>query len=82
MNANEAQARSKALDNALQSLGEHFNHVQIMATADDEGSTISSFRGCGNWYARQGLAHEFINNEQAQENATAIAEKLKPEEGE
>lgn len=59
-------------------LGEHFEAVQIMVSWNDEGLSKCVKRGCGNWYARQGMAHEFINADIAQENATQIADKLAP----
>ena len=79
MIASDSDNRNKALDAALHILGEQFEHVQIMATSTIEGKTVSNSRGCGNWYARLGMAHEFINEEVARENALKIADKLKPE---
>lgn len=73
----ETQKRKEALDNALAILGEHYDHVQIMVTFSDSRGTAVNYRGIGNWYARQGMAHEFINNDIAQDNATQIAQKLK-----
>lgn len=61
-------------------LGEHFEAVQIMASWNDNGHSKCVKRGCGNWYARQGMAHEFINEDVAQENAQQIASKLNPPE--
>lgn len=58
-------------------LGEQFANVQILVSwPSDEGGTSSLFRGSGDWYARQGLAHRFIHSDQADEAAKAIAEKL------
>lgn len=59
-------------------LGEHFDHVQIMATWTEEGGTMGTYRGAGNWYARQGMAHEFINQDIAQDTAAAIARRINP----
>ena len=63
---------------AARKLGEHFDAVQIMVSYNDEGTTRASFNGCGNWYARQGMAHSFINTDIAQENALEIASRLNP----
>lgn len=60
---------------ALQ-LGEHFDAVQIMATLCDKDGTRSYYRGAGNWFARQGLAHEFITSEIAESTAKSIAKEL------
>lgn len=68
------------LDKHVFALGEHFEHVQIMVSWDAEGQTNSLKRGTGNWYARQGMAHEFIQRDQALENAEAIRKVLPPPE--
>ena len=53
--------KAEIVKKALHDLGEHFESVQILATTVSEGQTLRSFSGCGNWYARLGMAHEFIN---------------------
>ena len=65
-------------------LGEHFEHVQIMASWNADGLTHTLHKGCGNWYARQGMAHHFINQDIAQDNAHELADLLRepPEESE
>jgi hypothetical protein len=57
-------------------LGEHFDAVQILASWNEQGLTNMTCHGCGNWYARQGMAKDFINTDQAQEIATQLADKL------
>lgn len=57
---------------------EHCDAVQIMASFNEDGETHALYRGNGNWYARQGMAHEFINQDVAQENAKQIAERVNP----
>lgn len=58
-------------------LGEHFTAVQILASMPaDGGGTRGIKRGCGDWYARQGLAHEFINEDASAEIGRQIAENL------
>lgn len=64
---------NKLLDDYAAKLGEHFGAVQIMVTWDEGGVTHAAKRGCGNWYARQGMAHEFINCDMAVENAHQLA---------
>lgn len=39
-------------------------------------------RGAGLWHARQGMAHEFINEDMAQEQAVQIASRINPVEEE
>jgi hypothetical protein len=74
---------TEILDLHAQAIGEHFENVQIMVTWNEGGITKSCFRGVGNWHARQGMAHEFINMDIAQENAKQIASELqyKPDSG-
>lgn len=64
----------------LHELGEHFESVQILATRTESGWTQRCFSGTGNFYARLGMAHEFIDEDNAKESAKQIAETLKPEE--
>lgn len=65
------------LELAAAQLGEHFDVVQILASTHlDGGGTRCVKRGVGNWYARQGMAHEFIENNIAEDQACAIAERL------
>lgn len=47
-------------------LGEHFDAVQILVSWNEESSTMMEASGAGNWYARQGMAREFLNKDQAQ----------------
>lgn len=65
--------RQNALAEGLRILGEHFDHVQIMVSWCEQGACYSDYYGAGNWYARQGLAHEFIQKDIAQENARQLA---------
>lgn len=68
----------QSIDDALKILCEHFESVQILASYEEGGQTRCCSNGSGNWYARQGMAHEFINQDIAQENAHQIAEKMNP----
>jgi hypothetical protein len=70
MNAAEAL---EIVDTAVARLGEHFDAVQIMVSCPNgDGGTLCLKRGSGNWYARQGMAQEFIGSAQAKEIADAI----------
>lgn len=75
-----AEAAAQLLQDAAHRLGEHFDAVQILASRTEGGRTFCSKRGVGNWYARQGMAHEFINEDVAQENAVQLAQALNPPE--
>jgi len=60
-------------EEAAARLGEHASAVQILISLPAPGGgTVSIKKGVGDWYARQGLAHEFIMADQAQEIAHAI----------
>lgn len=64
---------------ALASLGEHCDAVQILLSVQETNATWTSYRGCGNWYARQGMAQNFIEQNIAQEHAKEISTSLKDE---
>lgn len=66
------------LEKTAEMLGEHFDAVQILATRHIDAQTHYIARGAGNWYARQGMAHEFINTDINQDVARQIAERLEP----
>ena len=67
------------IQDAANRLGEHFSSVQILVSwPNEKGGTKSCKKGYGDWYARQGLAREFINEDVANEHAIKIAEKLEP----
>lgn len=69
-------SREEAIcEEAVARLGEHFDAVQIFVSLPmDGGGTRCIKKGGGNWYARQGMAHEFINEDMAQEIAVKVNE--------
>lgn len=68
---------NKILDDFCRKLGEHFDSVQIMVSDTDTNGTRSFRRGIGNWYARQGMAHEFIQQNISADTAKYIAQEIK-----
>ena len=76
----------EAMDRMLRFLGEHCEAVQIMATRkhEESGGTEIFTRGSGNWYARQGMARAFMEQDQAVTQAREIAGVIRPppDEGE
>lgn len=52
----------------------------MVSWVEPDGSTSSAKAGAGNWWARQGMAHSFINADIAEENADRIKAAL--DEGE
>lgn len=71
----EEELAKKVQDFAAQ-LAEHCDAVQIFVSKTEEGICRAIYRGAGNWYARQGMAHEFINQDVAQENAKQLGDKI------
>ncbi len=68
------------LDAHIMELKEHFDCVQILvSTPDPKGSqgTLSHYRGYGNWFARQGMGHDFINQDKARTFASEIKQSTK-----
>ena len=76
MNKAFVDSKVSVMDRHVAALMEHFDSVQILCSVRiPDGSGTQGFaRGGGDWYARQGLAHEFINREEATEVAQAISE--------
>lgn len=71
----------RMLDDVCARLVEHGDAVQVMMTWNEDGVTKRLFRGAGNWYARQGMAHEFITADANQDAAEQIADRLNGDEG-
>lgn len=76
MDISERDALVKYLDDKLSEMGEHFEHVQILASNQDESGTWNISRGVGNWYCRQGMAQRFVKDDEAQEAARFVASEL------
>lgn len=72
----ERDALVKYLDETLEKLGEHFEHVQLLVSNHDDSGTWTISRGVGNWNARQGMAQRFIKDDEAQEAARFVANEL------
>jgi len=76
MNLKEGE---KILAAHVAQLSEHFDCVQIMVSTHMPGDqTMCCKRGCGNWYARQGMAREFITDEESASQAAEIAPLINP----
>jgi hypothetical protein len=53
----------KRVDDAIQTLGDFFDSVQIFATRHEPGEhdgTIAINKGAGNWFARYGQVKEWV----------------------
>lgn len=64
------------VDAKVSSLMEHFDSVQILVSYITPKGTHIITRGGGNWYARQGMAHEFIASDRAATEAQELARVL------
>lgn len=77
---------SKLAEKHVAELGEHFDNVQIHCSTqgsqlEPSGSgTYGLHRGSGDWYARQGLAHEFIEQDKAEEHGKSVARCIRDQE--
>jgi len=72
----ENKARGEALEKASQILGEHFECGQILLTFQEGVDTYRVYKGFGNWYARQGMAMEFLHDDEARAIANEISKKI------
>lgn len=73
----ESVKLSALVQEFAEKLGEHFDAVQILASrmtedANNDKATHCVCKGVGNWYARKGMAMEFIEDDIAQLHAVAI----------
>jgi hypothetical protein len=71
------------VERAIADLREHFSDVQILVSwtdDDDSGNTRDFFKGKGNWYARVGMAREFLTRDRSQTEAREIKKQLQPDE--
>lgn len=67
----------KIVEKAAAELGEHFDAVEILASVSDGEGSRCLKRGVGNFYARLGMAREFLQEDEARvwEEATKDEEK-------
>ena len=61
-------------------LMEHFDAVQVLVSVCTDKGTESVFLGEGNWFARQGMAHDFITKDKATIEANELS-KVLPRQG-
>jgi len=68
------------LDKHCNVLSEHCDSVQILASwLNPDGTTSSVSRGSGNWFARRGMASDFISRSQADDIGKSVAENISGE---
>ena len=74
------EQKREIVDRHLSQLGEYFEAIEIMVSTSDPSGTETIIMGHGNFWARIGMAHEFINRNERQDAASEIAHKIKEEE--
>lgn len=72
----ETEQIEKEVQQAVARLSEIVPHIQVFVSWNKDEITHFYKLGAGNWYARQGMAHSFINQDIAQDNAVQISECL------
>ena len=71
--------RIALIEKHLDALSEYFDCVQVLAAVVKPSGLTSSYKkGCGLWYARIGLAHEFIDEDRSEDAARRISNHLEP----
>ena len=59
----ESSPEMQRVEDAMNSLSEHYDTVQIFVTRYEptiEGGTVNASLGSGNWYARYGQVREWL----------------------
>jgi len=63
-------------------LHEHFEAVQILVSWNEEGESKAFNHGAGSWYARIGMAREFLIFDEAHIKARELGKIIKPSDDE
>lgn len=68
------------VDRIAAQLGEQFECVQILVSTclENGKGTESVYSGFGNWFARQGMARDFVTKDDASTHAKHLADRLDP----
>jgi hypothetical protein len=75
LNPKEEKVIRDRVESALGVLMEHCDSVQILVSyMIDSGNTNTLYSGKGNWYARTGMAHEFLSRDDAQNIGVAVSD--------
>lgn len=70
----------QAIEAILSQVEERFTAVQVLATWETGQATHFLNLGRGNWYARTGMARDFLETDQARVNANEIRQILPDDE--
>lgn len=69
-------AEAKTVEQIAARLSEDWECVQILVSRAEGDSTGRYFCGLGNWFGRQGMAHDFVKTEETR----SIVEAINPPE--
>lgn len=76
----EAEAIQERVREAVARLGEHVESVQVLVSWHDDEGTHRFYDGSGNWYARTGMAADFIENDTARTSANELGKVIQRED--
>ncbi len=76
MTPEEGEVLQEMLHDVALKLGEYFDSVQIHASLVDEMGTHAFHDGKGDFFARRGLAHEFLSRGNAELQALEINKEI------
>lgn len=62
---NDAEV-TQLIDSKVDQLMDHFDSVQILVSWPADNGTRSCYRGAGNWFARTGMARDFLERDEAE----------------
>jgi len=74
----QPEEQERLVQRHIDELMEHFDAVQILVSSTDPDGTANVFKGGGNWFARQGMAHDFIRQDKARTDAREISKAIEP----
>jgi len=73
-------AESKRVEEVAARLAEDWEVVQILVSRAEHDGTGRYFYGIGNWFARQGMADDFVKSENARLIGVELEKVINPEE--
>lgn len=75
----EAETIQERVREAVARLGEHVEAAQVLVSWRDGESTHSCYIGCG-WFARTGMAADFLDSDTARTSANELRKVIQRED--
>lgn len=72
------EERRAEIEMCVHRLMEFADCIQVLASYTDSEGTHSCYLGAGNWFARTGMAHDFLERDESQTAANAVKPFLQP----